>query len=75
MIRFIATDLSPAMFLAIEPVAEDHAEENRSSVPFGEELSFSHNYRDLFESNGFEVVHQRAVLYEQWKMMATIAIV
>lgn len=74
-ISHIAENCHPAIFFASEPVALDHdLETNPESIPFGEELSFSHNYRDLFESNGFKVVHQRAVFFESWKMQATIAI-
>lgn len=75
MLQHISTQLSPAIFFAIEPNAADHDLENvTASIPFGEELSFSHNYRDLFESNGFDVVHQRSITFESWKMMATIAV-
>ena len=75
MMDHIATQLSPAVFFAIEPNALDHDLENDvSSIPFGEELSFSHNYNDLFVTNGFDVVHQRATTFESWQMMATIAV-
>lgn len=74
MLTHISSSLGPAVFFAVEPVANDHDwETTADSIPFGEELSFSHNYTDLFESNGFEVVHQRAVEFDSWKMMATIA--
>lgn len=74
MMRHIATSCGPAIFFASEPIAGDHDfETNSDSIPFGEELSFSHNYRDLFESNGFQVQHQRVVDYEAWKMQVTIA--
>jgi len=75
MMDHIATQLSPAVFFAIEPNALDHDLKNDvSSIPFGEELSFSHNYKDLFASNGLDVVHQRATTFESWQMMATIAV-
>jgi hypothetical protein len=74
MLTYIFSQLQPAMFFSIEPVAPDHDwSTTRQSVPFGEELSFSHNYTDLFESNGFEIVHQRSTDFESWRMMATIA--
>ena len=70
----ISTKLAPAMLFTVEPVAADHdATATNESVPFGEELSFSHNYLDLFESSGFRVLHQRPVDYENWRMMTTIA--
>ena len=74
MLTHISSNLGPAVFFAVEPVANDHDwATTTESVPFGEELSFSHNYTDLFESNGFEVQHQRAVQFDSWKMIATIA--
>lgn len=75
MLTHISTHLRPALFFAVEPVAEDHDwNQTRRSIPFGEELSFSHNYSDLFESNGFAITHQRAVNHDSWKMVATIAV-
>ncbi len=75
MLTHISGKLGPAIFFAVEPVADDHDwSKTTESVPFGEELSFSHNYTDLFESNGFKIVHQRAVEFESWKWMATIGV-
>ena len=74
MLQHIAGNCGPALFFCSEPVAEGHdLESMKESIPFGEELSFSHNYTDLFESNGFQVSHQRSVIFEQWKMLTTIA--
>lgn len=74
MLSYIASSCSPAVFFAVEPVAHDHDFElQKESLPFGDELSFSHNYIDLFTSNGFKIIHQRAVMFESWKMLATIA--
>ncbi|MFK7766934.1 MAG: methyltransferase domain-containing protein [Mariniblastus sp.] len=74
MLTLISKRLEPALVFSIEPVASDHDwSKTKESIPFGEELSFSHNYTDLFESNGFEIVHQRATEFESWKMMATVA--
>jgi hypothetical protein len=74
MLTYISRNLGPAIFFAVEPVADDHDwSQTTKSVPFGEELSFSHNYTDLFESNGFQIVHQRAIAFETWTMVATIA--
>ena len=75
MLTHISTRLKPATFFSVEPIAADHDwQKSNDSVPFGDELSFSHNYTHLFESNGFKIQHQRAVQFEQWKMMATIAV-
>lgn len=74
MLSHISNKLGPAVFFAVEPVASDHDwSRTTESIPFGDELSFSHNYTDLFESNGFEVVHQRAIEYSSWSVVATIA--
>lgn len=75
MLSHISSALKPATFFSVEPIAADHDWKNSNeSIPFGDELSFSHNYTHLFESNGFRIEHQRAVQFEQWEMMATIAV-
>ena len=74
MLSHISRNLPSALFFASEPVACDHDwSSTAESIPFGDELSFSHNYKDLFESNGFEVLHQRATDFESWRMVATVA--
>ena len=74
MLSFIAQKLRPAIFFAVEPVATDHDwASSKDSIPFGEEISFSHNYQDLFQSNDFEIQHQRPVDFESWHMVATVA--
>ncbi len=74
MLQFISAELKPALFFSVEPFAADHDwSKNTDSIPFGVELSFSHNYQDLFESNGFEIVHQRPIIFEEWWLMATVA--
>ncbi len=74
IVNHISTNLGNAMFFTVEPVAADYDPNTTiESIPFGEELSFSHNYRDLFESNGLNVLHQRPVDFESWRMMTTIA--
>lgn len=65
-------------FYSSEPVAIDHEANNVKSMPFGDELSFSHNYRHVFESNGFTVHYQRPTDYvaacqTQYRMLVTIA--
>lgn len=75
MLQHISLNLAPAIFFSVEPVALDHDwSKTTESVPFGDELSFSHNYFDLFNSNGFEIQHQRYVDFEAWRMMTTIAV-
>ena len=74
MLSHISTKLGNSLFFAVEPVAEDHDwATSEESIPFGDELSFSHNYQLAFASSGFEIIHQRPVVYQQWKMMATLA--
>ena len=74
MFQHISQNLKPGLFFSSEPVATDHDwSRSTESVPFGEELSFSHNYTDLFESNGFEIAHQRVTDFDSWQMVATVA--
>ena len=76
MLRYISNNLPQTVVFAVEPVAADHDwAQLKESVPFGDELSFSHNYRDLFESNGFDVVHERRIEFDRWRMAAIIATV
>ncbi len=75
MLSHLTDRLEQTAFFAVEPVAQDHDwAQTNASIPFGDELSFSHNYQDLFESNGFEVVHLRHMKFDQWRMMAIIAV-
>lgn len=74
MLSKLATEVGNSLFFSVEPIAPDHDwDRSPDSVPFGEELSFSHNYRDAFETNGFVIHHQRHVDFESWRWMATIA--
>lgn len=74
MLQHISINLPESIIFSVEPVAADHDWASRKeSVPFGDELSFSHNYRDLFESNRFEVAHERRIEFDQWQMAAIIA--
>ena len=75
ILQFVKSNLSPAMFFTVEPIASDHDMSTRNeSIPFGEELSFSHNYEHLFKSNGYTIKHQRWVDFDTWRMMVTIAV-
>lgn len=65
-------------FYTSEPVAIDHDEKLQESIPFGNELSFSHNYHHLFMSNGFDVRYQRSTEYvadcgTKFQMLVTIS--
>lgn len=74
MLSKLGFEIGNSLFFSVEPIAPDHDWEcSRESIPFGEELSFSHNYQDAFESNGFAVRHQRHVDFESWRWMATVA--
>ena len=75
MLSHISKNLSPSIFFSVEPIANDHDWSlTTESLPFGTELSFSHNYRDLFNSNGFKIQHQRRIEFAEWTMVATIAV-
>ena len=57
--QHIAQNLAPAIVGVIEPVGTDHDLENElTSLVFGRELSFSHNYPHLMKQAGFKVVYQ-----------------
>ncbi len=76
MMQHISINLPGSLVFSVEPVGADHDwARNKGSVPFGDELSFSHNYRDLFESNGFRVAHERRFEFDTWQMVAIIATV
>ncbi|MEM7457235.1 MAG: class I SAM-dependent methyltransferase [Planctomycetota bacterium] len=69
---------APLLFYASEPVASDHHEDDNRSHPFGDELSFSHNYRDIFLSNGYRIHHQSSTKFvaacsTEYRMVTTIA--
>ncbi len=75
IIRHVSSKLSPAMFFTVEPIAPDYSSAMTiDSIPFGEELSFSHNYVRLYQSNGFTVVHQRPVDFESWRLLTALAL-
>ena len=75
MMSHISHNCRRSVFYASEPVAIDHQfDDSTKSIAFGNELSFSHHYKSVFESNGFEVAHQRSITYDDWKLMTTIAI-
>ncbi|RJQ48583.1 MAG: class I SAM-dependent methyltransferase [Desulfobacteraceae bacterium] len=58
MLAFIAREIKPVIFVAIEPVGIDHdLVKEQESVVYGREFSFSHNYPYLFRKAGFEVKH------------------
>ena len=74
MLSKLAAEIGNSLFFSIEPIAPDHDwESSQDSIPFGQELSFSHNYQDVFKTNGFAIHHQRYVDFESWRWMATIA--
>lgn len=55
----------PAIFVAIEPndLAIDYAKDF-DSRPYGNERSFSHNYKKVFERAGFDLQHLSWKVYE-----------
>jgi SAM-dependent methyltransferase len=56
----ISTDLKPALFAIVEPVALDYdfATEKKSR-PYGVEWSFAHNYPHLFKESGYTILYQQ----------------
>jgi SAM-dependent methyltransferase len=79
LLRSIAHEQKPAIFLAIEPVARDHdLTTEPNSRLYGDEFSFSHNYPHLFQSAGFQVVHashQTLYYHKEHLTLATVGLV
>lgn len=74
LFRFIATELSPTIFIAIEPVGIDHdLDKELDSTTYGREFSFSHNYPHLFAKTGFDVHHVSFKEFYTHKLVAVIA--
>ena len=58
LLSHIGETLTPAMFVAIEPVSVDHdLETELDSKPYGREFAFSHNYPHQFKKAGFQLNH------------------
>ena len=74
LLAHICRQLSPALFLAIEPLAVDHdLDHSLLSQTFGDELSFSHNYPHLFTKSGFHVAYQRESFFERYRTVILVA--
>ena len=57
LLGFISTKLHPAAVAIFEPIARDYdLNSEESSRPFGNELSFSHNYPRLFRKVGLNII-------------------
>ncbi len=72
LIKKIAGDLKPSAFAFIEPLAMKYnLEMEKDSRPYGTEWSFSHNYKSLFESHGFNTLYQHETVTEEkrWLLM------
>lgn len=64
LFNHISQNLSPAIFITIEPVSVDHVLETElDSKPYGREFSFSHNYPYLFQKAGFHLYHTSQQTY------------
>lgn len=59
MFKYIAENLKPAVIGVVETLGSDHdLDTEKSTLIYGRELAFSHNYPHLLQEAGFEVVHQ-----------------
>lgn len=74
LFAFAACDASPSMVYCSEPIAVDFdLDKQMESVPFGDELSFSHNYPKLLADAGFKILSQRETQCEVYRTVATLA--
>ena len=75
LLRKIATDLKPALFVVGEPLAPDYdLDKETRSRPYGDEWSFTHNYPHLFSTNGFKVRCQREATTGGYRWLLLLAI-
>jgi len=72
LLKKITIDLKPSVFAIIEPLATNYnLETETDSRIFGNEFSFSHNYKKLFMTNGFTILYQRETMTggHRWILM------
>ena len=72
LLKIIAGDLKPSAFAFIEPLAMKYNLETEiDSRPYGTEWSFSHNYKQLLESYGFNICYQHEMVTDgnRWLLM------
>jgi hypothetical protein len=75
LFTFIANEISPAIFVAIEPVGVDHdLGSERESKIYGREFAFSHNYPHLFQKAGFELWHFELINFTDHRLCAIVAV-
>ena len=75
MVGYISRNLSPSIFIAIEPLAIDHdLERDYKSHPYGNEFSFSHNYPHIFSEAGFSIEYQKEIRVIGYRMLKICAL-
>jgi len=75
LFEFAATNAAPSIVYCSEPIAADFdLDQSVESTPFGEELSFSHNYPKLLTEAGFTILRTTETCCEGHRMLATLAI-
>jgi len=75
LFEFAGTKAAPSIVYCSEPISKDFdLEHDRESTPFGEELSFSHNYPKLLTEAGFTILNKGETYCENYRMLATLAI-
>jgi len=75
LFQFIGNNAAPSIVYCSEPISADFdLDQNRESIPFGEELSFSHNYPMLLTEAGFTILNKSETCCEGYRMLTTLAI-
>ena len=65
MLLHLSSNLAPAIFFDVEPVANDHHwSQTTESFPHSEDLSFSQKYNARFEANVFKFLRQWSIEFD-----------
>lgn len=74
LLKKITIDFKPSVFAIIEPLATNYnIETETDSRPYGNEFSFSHNYKKLFKSNGFTILYQRETMTGSYRWILMLS--
>ncbi len=72
LLTTLATRLKPSLFGMVESLSDDYDLENDSeSVPYGAEMVFSHNYIEILNLAGFDILHrsEQRVDNQRWLLL------
>ena len=75
LFEFAGSKAGPSIVYCSEPIADDvDLDHCGDSTPFGDELSFSHNYPKLLTEARFTILNKGESYCEGYRMLATLAI-